>query len=221
MDLEVDPHAATRFTPSGARSAGRCSAQRTPVKPGPTSAPASVCPTFRPGSWSSIQRNGSSLYVGTDEGVYELASGTSTWLRFGAGMPNVQVRDLELNQTTNTLLAGTYGRGVYQLSLDDGAANAGASSASRDRCGCLDRAGLPGRQHHQCANGTAAQVGGLSTSSLTIVGSVSDLTPGSLTLPSPRLVVGAMSRLAGVNTYGGTTLVQQGNLIVEEPAGPG
>ena len=33
-------------------------------------------------------------------------------------MPNVQVKDLELNLITNTLLAGTYGRSVYQLFLD-------------------------------------------------------------------------------------------------------
>ena len=73
-------------------------------------------------------RNGD-VYIGLDEGVYRLPNGTTTWEQFGSGMPNVQVRDLVLNQTTNTLLAGTYGRGVYQLFLNDGEANAGALQA--------------------------------------------------------------------------------------------
>ena len=62
-------------------------------------------------------RNGI-LYVGTDIGVFHSTDGGATWRRFGVGMPNVQVKDLELNLTTNTLLAGTYGRSVYQLFLD-------------------------------------------------------------------------------------------------------
>jgi len=39
------------------------------------------------------------------------------WTRFGAGMPEVQVHDLDLNESLNTLTAATYGRGVYQLLL--------------------------------------------------------------------------------------------------------
>ena len=33
-------------------------------------------------------------------------------------MPNVQVKDMDLNLTTDTLLAGTYGRSVFQFFLD-------------------------------------------------------------------------------------------------------
>ena len=58
------------------------------------------------------------LYVGNDEGVYYSTTGGASWSLFGSGMPDVQVKSLELNQTTNVLTAGTYGRGVFQLSLD-------------------------------------------------------------------------------------------------------
>ncbi len=35
------------------------------------------------------------------------------WVRFGAGLPNVQVIELKLNTTLNILAAGTHGRGVW------------------------------------------------------------------------------------------------------------
>src|SRR5207253_2502289 len=56
-------------------------------------------------------------------GVYELVGGTlqgtttNTWRPMGIDLPKVQVRDLVLNQVTNTLLAATYGRSVYVLYL--------------------------------------------------------------------------------------------------------
>src|SRR5262249_30669012 len=68
-------------------------------------------------------RNGN-LYAGTDIGVFHLYNDpvtgytNSTWTRFGTGLPNVQVHDLVLDTVTNTLIAGTYGRSVYQLFLD-------------------------------------------------------------------------------------------------------
>src|SRR5262249_39309435 len=58
------------------------------------------------------------LYVGNDDGVYRLADGSSTWTRFGAGLPHVQVKDLELNQNLNLLTAATYGRSAFQVHLD-------------------------------------------------------------------------------------------------------
>ncbi len=73
------------------------------------------------------------LYIGNDDGVYELPNGASTWQRFGEGLPNVQVRTIQLNQAANTLTVGTYGRGVYQFALDNVQINNTLCSASAAR----------------------------------------------------------------------------------------
>jgi len=62
-------------------------------------------------------RNGT-LYVGTENGVYTEPEGTGPWKPLNIGMAGVSVHSLVLNQTTNVLLAGTYGGGVYELFLD-------------------------------------------------------------------------------------------------------
>ena len=64
----------------------------------------------------SIALNGSTLYVGNDNGVWTSTNGGTTWTQLGSGMPNVEVRDLEFNSTTNTLAAFTLGRGVFEIS---------------------------------------------------------------------------------------------------------
>ena len=58
------------------------------------------------------------LYVGTDEGVYMSDNDGTSWSRLGVGLPDVAVHSLDLNQTTDILTIGTYGRGVYQISLN-------------------------------------------------------------------------------------------------------
>src|SRR5205807_1786537 len=58
------------------------------------------------------------LYLATDRGVYQYTNAaTRTWVPFGANMPQVAVHALDLNQSTNILTAGTYGRGVFQFYL--------------------------------------------------------------------------------------------------------
>src|SRR5205085_575384 len=57
------------------------------------------------------------LYIGNDSGVYVLPNGSTTWQRVGGGLPNVQVKNLDLNQNLNTLTAATYGRSMYQFFL--------------------------------------------------------------------------------------------------------
>ena len=80
-------------------------------------------------TWASIAGNlpqapvndivvvGSTLYVGTDVGVYRSANGGATWLTAGAGLPNVPVTDLEYRVASNSLYAATFGRGMYMLAL--------------------------------------------------------------------------------------------------------
>jgi hypothetical protein len=55
--------------------------------------------------------------VGNDDGVYKTSDRGKTWFRFGAGMPDVQVIDLQLDTTAGLLAAGTFGRGAWEIQL--------------------------------------------------------------------------------------------------------
>jgi photosystem II stability/assembly factor-like uncharacterized protein len=59
------------------------------------------------------------LFVGTNVGVYATADpgGASHWTRYGIGLPDVQVLDLQFEAGTGRLAAGTYGRGVWEIAL--------------------------------------------------------------------------------------------------------
>ncbi len=57
------------------------------------------------------------LYVGTDLGVFYKDDNTDSWIPFNVDLPNVIVRDLEINYVDRKLKAGTYGRGVWQSPL--------------------------------------------------------------------------------------------------------
>jgi hypothetical protein len=80
-------------------------------------------------SWTSVAGNlpqapvndivvlGTTLYVGTDVGVFRSANGGATWLAAGVGLPNVPVTDLEYRAASNAMYAATFGRGIYVLPL--------------------------------------------------------------------------------------------------------
>lgn len=57
------------------------------------------------------------LYVANDAGVYVSYNEGVNWSLPGSVMPVVSVTDLELNTETNTLFAGTYGRGIYKIQI--------------------------------------------------------------------------------------------------------
>ncbi len=57
------------------------------------------------------------VYIGTDFGVYYKDSTMSDWLPFNEGLPIVNISDLEINYTSETLFAATYGRGVWSSTL--------------------------------------------------------------------------------------------------------
>jgi photosystem II stability/assembly factor-like uncharacterized protein len=57
------------------------------------------------------------LYVGNDDGVYFSTNVGATWNRLGDGLPHGQVHELVLNPTLGLLAAGTYGRGLWELTL--------------------------------------------------------------------------------------------------------
>ena len=61
------------------------------------------------------------LYIATDNGVY-IKSGTGNWATFNNGLPNVEVRELEIyydnNDNSNSLIrAGTFGRGLWETTF--------------------------------------------------------------------------------------------------------
>jgi photosystem II stability/assembly factor-like uncharacterized protein len=55
------------------------------------------------------------IYVGNDEGVFSSADIGKTWTPAGTGLPNAQVFALDYNATANVLVAGTHGRGAWEL----------------------------------------------------------------------------------------------------------
>jgi hypothetical protein len=60
----------------------------------------------------------STLYVATDFGVYVTWSEGLKWFLLGDGLPNVPVTDLDYHQPTRVLVAATYGRSMWSISLD-------------------------------------------------------------------------------------------------------
>jgi photosystem II stability/assembly factor-like uncharacterized protein len=58
----------------------------------------------------------STLYIGTDVGVYA-GSSSGSWSILGDSLPNVPIVDLTLHQPTRTLVAATFGRSMYKYDL--------------------------------------------------------------------------------------------------------
>ncbi|MCA1965497.1 MAG: T9SS type A sorting domain-containing protein, partial [Flavobacterium sp.] len=57
------------------------------------------------------------LYLGTSLGVYYRDDSMSSWSPFDTNLPNVSVKDLEINLEDAKLIAATYGRGVWQTDI--------------------------------------------------------------------------------------------------------
>ncbi len=58
------------------------------------------------------------MYVGTDLGVFMRDKNTTDWKALDQGLPNVIVNELEIHYGTRKLRAATYGRGIWEMSLD-------------------------------------------------------------------------------------------------------
>lgn len=59
------------------------------------------------------------IYVGAEIGVYYKSMNGSTWKLMGNNLPNVTIRDLEIQYGSNTLKAAAWGRGVWEAPLVD------------------------------------------------------------------------------------------------------
>jgi len=55
------------------------------------------------------------LFAGTHLGVYRSTDGGVTWVRFGNGMPLVNVTGLYISPSGGLVRAATYGRGFWEL----------------------------------------------------------------------------------------------------------
>src|SRR5690606_10321687 len=61
--------------------------------------------------WDNNGEDG--LYLGMDYGIYYIDNTFTDWQPYNNLLPNVMVNELEINNVTNMLYAGTYGRGLW------------------------------------------------------------------------------------------------------------
>lgn len=59
------------------------------------------------------------LFLGTDIGVFYSNADSINWEPYGTGMPAVYVLDLKIRNVTRKLYAGTHGRGVFSVKLEE------------------------------------------------------------------------------------------------------
>lgn len=64
-----------------------------------------------------INGNNEKLLIASDLGVFSQNKGSSQWLDMNDGLPNVIVRELEIQKSDTLLFASTYGRGIWTYSL--------------------------------------------------------------------------------------------------------
>ncbi len=55
------------------------------------------------------------LFCGTEFGAFFTLDGGKRWVKLGAGLPPIAVRDLDIQRRENDLAVGTFGRGIYIL----------------------------------------------------------------------------------------------------------
>tara|TARA_B110000438_G_scaffold74316_1_gene74414 strand:+ start:2105 stop:4651 length:2547 start_codon:yes stop_codon:yes gene_type:complete len=57
------------------------------------------------------------LFIGTDVGIYHKDNTMSDWAPYMNGLPNVVIKELEINYNTDKIVAATFGRGVWESDL--------------------------------------------------------------------------------------------------------
>lgn len=61
--------------------------------------------------------NSNTIYAGTDVGVFRTTDNGGSWEAFDNGIPNVIIIDLYIDRPGNLLIAATFGRGMYKVSI--------------------------------------------------------------------------------------------------------
>lgn len=59
------------------------------------------------------------IFVGTELGVYFTTNGGVNWSKLGTNFPNVIVNDIKINYLSDKLYVGTYGRGMWEISIEN------------------------------------------------------------------------------------------------------
>ena len=59
--------------------------------------------------------NSKLLFLGTEFGVFTSLDGGDNWHKMSAGLPNISIRDIEIQRRENDIVVGTFGRGIYVL----------------------------------------------------------------------------------------------------------
>lgn len=78
-------------------------------------------------------------YIGTDIGVWKSSNGGVNWLPFETGFPNSVVVDLEIADTERKLVAGTHGRGAWEIDIPLGTTDVAVNVDQGPRNMMLDR----------------------------------------------------------------------------------
>jgi hypothetical protein len=64
-------------------------------------------------------QNTNHIYLGTDVGIWRTTDGGANWNPYEIGFPNAVVVDLELQKTSRKLVAGTHGRGAWEIDITE------------------------------------------------------------------------------------------------------
>jgi hypothetical protein len=66
-----------------------------------------------------LKQGSDTLFVGTELGLYfiKLSNPSPTWAKYGNGLPNVKINEIEINYTHKKLYVATYGRGGWLIDL--------------------------------------------------------------------------------------------------------
>lgn len=75
----------------------------------------------------------STIYAGTDIGVYITTDNGATWNRMGDGLPMVPVRDMYVAQNQDFIRVATYGRGLWEIYPSAGANQGAPGNGDYDR----------------------------------------------------------------------------------------
>lgn len=114
------------------------------------------------------------VYIGTDLGVYYTDNNLTQWMPYSNGLPNVIVRELEIQYSSNKLRAATYGRGLWETSIYNPSSTAPLANFTADTT-----KGCPGITINYSDNSTNTPIAW----SWTFPGG----TPASSNLPNPAV----------------------------------